>query len=104
MTKKAFDKIAEGLRDAVSIARGELKPAKVFIPPEIDVPGIREKLGLSQENFASVFGFTVHQIRQWEQGRSRPLGAIRAYLMVIDKAPCEIRKILHAKPEKRNAA
>lgn len=28
MTKKAFDKIAEGLTEALSIARGEKKPAR----------------------------------------------------------------------------
>jgi transcriptional regulator with XRE-family HTH domain len=39
---------------------------------------------MSQEAFASAFGFTVHQVRQWEQGRNRPLGAMRAYLMLID--------------------
>jgi len=36
MSKKAFDKIAEGLTDALSTARGETKPAKLHIPPEIE--------------------------------------------------------------------
>jgi hypothetical protein len=34
MSKKAFDKIAEGLTEALSIARGETKPAELHIPPE----------------------------------------------------------------------
>jgi putative transcriptional regulator len=48
------------------------------------VRAIRAKTKLSQDAFASVFGFTVHQTRQGEQGRNRPLGAMRAYLMLID--------------------
>src|SRR5262245_18851980 len=34
MGKKAFDKIAEGLSEALAIARGEAKPAKLHIPAE----------------------------------------------------------------------
>ena len=34
MSKSAFEKIAEGLREAIAIARGEKKPAKVFVPQE----------------------------------------------------------------------
>jgi putative transcriptional regulator len=94
MSKSAFDKIAEGLKEAIAIARGEKKPAKLFVPPELEVRSIRAKLRLSQEEFAWGFGFTVHQIRQWEQGRSRPLGAVRAYLMVINRDPERVLEIL----------
>ena len=40
MSKKAFDKIAEGLNEALSIARGEAMPAKLHVPAEIDVRAI----------------------------------------------------------------
>jgi len=66
MTKHAFAKIAEGLTEALALARGEAEPARVHVPQEIDVRAIRSKTRLSQEAFASVLGFTVHQIRQWE--------------------------------------
>ena len=48
MSKKAFDKIAEGLNEALCIARGEAKPAKLHVPPGIDV-AIRAELEVSQE-------------------------------------------------------
>ena len=48
MSKKAFDKIAEGLNEVLSIARGEAKPAKLHVPPGIDV-AIRAELEVSQE-------------------------------------------------------
>lgn len=90
MTKAAFDKIAEGLTDALAIAKGERKPARLHVPPEIDVQAIRAKAHMSQDRFASAFGFSIHQIRQWEQGRSRPLGPMRAYLMLIDHDPAMV--------------
>jgi putative transcriptional regulator len=96
MSKRAYDKIAAGLKEAIAISRGEAKPAKLYVPPEIDVRAIRSKLDLSQDDFASQFGFTVHQIRQWEQGRSRPLGAVRAYLMIINRNPKRVLEMLRA--------
>jgi putative transcriptional regulator len=97
MSKKAFEKIAEGLNEALAITRGESEAAKLHIPAEIDVKAIRARLKLSQENFAYEYGFSLTQIRDWEQGRSRPLGALRAYLMVIERSPESIRQLLHRK-------
>ncbi|MCK0197832.1 transcriptional regulator [Ancylobacter sp. 6x-1] len=94
MSTKAFDKIAEGLAEATAIARGEAEHAKLFVPAEMDVRAIRTGLGMSQDGFATMFGFTVHQIRQWEQGRSRPLGAVRAFLLLIQTHPSEIMGML----------
>jgi putative transcriptional regulator len=101
MSKKAFDKVAEGLTEALAIAKGEKKPAKLHIPPELDVSAIRTKIGLSQDDFATAFGFTVNQIRDWEQGRSRPLGGVRAYLMIIDRDPKGVLNMLRAVKTRR---
>jgi putative transcriptional regulator len=91
---KAFDKIAGGLREALAVSRGEAKPFKLHVPAEIDVRAIRVSLDMTQEDFASVFGFTVTQIRDWEQARSRPLGGVRAYLMIIKESPDTILEVL----------
>lgn len=104
MTKKAFDKIAEGLNEAIAIARDEAKPAKLHVPAEIDVKGIRRRMKLTQDDFASAFGFTLTQIRDWEQGRSRPLGALRAYLMLIDRSPESVQRLLREARQVRDAA
>jgi len=37
MSKKAFDKIAAGLTEALEIARGNAKPTKIYVPPEINI-------------------------------------------------------------------
>lgn len=84
MSKKAFDKIAAGLNEAIAIASGDAKPARWHVPHEFDIKAIRSKTGLSQVDFAHQFGFTPDQIKTWEQGRARPLGGLRAYLLMID--------------------
>ena len=103
MGKKAFDKIAEGLNEALSIACGEAKPARLHIPADIDVKSIRSKLSFSQDEFATRFGFTVNQIKDWEQGRSRPLGGVRAYLMIIEHDPASVLALLRSLGRKRAA-
>lgn len=104
MSSKAFDKIAGGLNEALAIARGTAKPAALHVPPEMDVRAIRAKTHMAQDQFASAFGFTVHQVRQWEQGRHRPLGAMRAYLMVIDSNPDEVLTMLRGASKASRAA
>ena len=94
MSKQAFGKIAEGLNEALAVARGGAGGARMHVPPDMDVRAVRAKTGLSQEGFASSFGFTVHQVRQWEQGRNRPLGAMRAYLLVIERDPQAVEMAL----------
>jgi putative transcriptional regulator len=96
MSKKAYDKIAAGLNEALAVARGTAKPSKLHVPPEIDVREIRTKLKLSQDDFAAEFCFTINQIRDWEQGRTRPLGALRAYLMIIKRNPDAVKEMLRA--------
>jgi len=56
-------------------------------PVDVDVAAIRRHLGLTQEEFAARFALSVANIRNWEQGRSQPDDASRAFLAVIAKAP-----------------
>lgn len=97
MTKKAFDKIAAGLNDAIAIARGEANPAtfNVHVPEEIDVKAIRKSLGMTQEEFGFRYGFGK-RVRDWEQKIKRPDGAMRAYLIVIQKNPEAVNRALEA--------
>jgi putative transcriptional regulator len=103
MSKKAFDKIAAGLDEALEIARGNARPARLYVPAEISVREIRKKLNLSQDHFAAEFGFTINQIRDWEQGRTRPLGGLRAYLMLIRSDPKLVSQLLRSSTVKKRA-
>jgi putative transcriptional regulator len=98
MSRKAFNKIAKGLNEAIAIARGKADPStyRVHVPSDVDVKAIRRKLGMSQDVFAKRFGFTPARVRDWEQGRSKPDGAIRAYLIVIDREREAVERALVA--------
>ncbi|TFF20652.1 transcriptional regulator [Jiella endophytica] len=103
MSKKAFDKIAEGLGEAIAISKGEMNPARLYVPDDIDVRNLRMRLAMSQDDFASAFGFTINQIREWEQGRARPIGGVRAYLFLIERDPESVLALLRQK-DPREAA
>jgi putative transcriptional regulator len=95
---KVAKSIRRGLEQAVAYARGEADERKfrVHVPERIDVKAIRSRLGMTQEEFAACFGFSVNTLRHWEQGKRQPEGPTRAYLIVIDKAPGAVRKALRA--------
>jgi putative transcriptional regulator len=57
---------------------------------------LRRKLKLSQAAFARRYGFSPARIRDWEQGRSSPDGAVRAYLLVIQREPKAVERALAA--------
>jgi len=98
MSKKAFDKIASGLSEAIAFAEGraDLAEYRVYVPSQIDVKALRKRLGLTQPEFAARFGFNVGRLRDWEQGRSNPDSAARAYLVVIEREPDAVRRALEA--------
>lgn len=111
MSKKVFDQIAGGLNEALAVARGEAVPYKLHVPAEIDVKAIRIRTGLTQKDFASTFGFGFDQLKQWEQGRARPVQAMRAYLLLINSEPGKMVEALrklnvaaHEEPQKRTAS
>ncbi|CAH0498628.1 DNA-binding transcriptional regulator [Novosphingobium sp. CECT 9465] len=57
---------------------------------------MRNRLGLSQKEFAEVFGIPVNSIRQYEIGRYMPPPAVRAYLKVIEAEPDTVRRVIAA--------
>jgi putative transcriptional regulator len=87
MSKEIFHQISEGLTEALAVARQEAEPHKLHVPPVLDVKAIRTKTGMTQRDFAAAFGFGLDQLKQWEQGRVKPVQALRAYLMLIEDNP-----------------
>jgi putative transcriptional regulator len=95
---KLGEEVVKAMEEAVAHARGEATDAvvhhvRVATP---DVRAIRRKLGLSQVEFAQRFGFSVGNIRNWEQGIRRPEGPARVLLTVIDRDPEAVRRALSA--------
>jgi putative transcriptional regulator len=93
---KIGESMIRGLEQALAFVdgSGDESQYRVHIPPEIDVRAIRDRLGMTQQQFAVSFGFSVNTVRHWEQGRRVPEGPTRAYLMVIDREPQAVQKAL----------
>ena len=48
---------------------------------------VRNRLGLTQQEFSRRIDVPLDTIRNWEQGKRCPTGAAKALLKVLDKAP-----------------
>lgn len=94
--KKAFDKIMEGLTEAVEIAEGRADPAtyRVHAPERVNVRAIRKAQNLSQAAFAGRYGLPVATVQEWEQGRRAPDTGSRLLLRVIEREPEAVQRAL----------
>lgn len=101
------DEIMQGMTDAIEYIRGNKINAvvhKIEIPDEIDVRAIREKLNLSRQEFADSFGFSARTLQHWEQGTRTPHGAAKVLLLLLQREPAVIAKILRNDPRKKHPA
>jgi putative transcriptional regulator len=73
-----------------------------YLELRTDVKAIREKTGLSQDEFAHVFGIPLPTLRNWEQGRRKPDMAVCVLLHLIDNDPegvaAEIKRVRNQAP------
>ena len=74
----------------------EIKSGNVARRTIIDVPSeikrVREKLDVSQAEFAEMIGISKRTLQEWEQGRCKPTGAALKLLMIARRHP----EVLHA--------
>lgn len=73
------------LRDALDEAQG--RQGRVTTAEQIMVRAARTRLGLSQADFAARIGTPVATLRDWEQGRFAPPGAVRCLLRLLIAHP-----------------
>jgi putative transcriptional regulator len=87
MKKELFDDLLKSVRQGAEIIRGKRQPSRRFEVAEPDARAVRERHGLSQDQFASLMGISVGTLRNWEQGRRKPRGPARMLLMVAARHP-----------------
>lgn len=68
----------------------ELKPAEIV--------KLRERLDMTQEQFAATFHVSLWTLRNWEQERTSPSGAAAVLLWLLTKIPDEILRVMKPKP------
>lgn len=74
------EEILTGIRE---LKRGESGRIR-HLPP---IAATRERMGLSQGQFARLLGVSVRTLQEWEQGRRAPSGAARTLILVASRNP-----------------
>ncbi|MDH5667799.1 MAG: helix-turn-helix domain-containing protein [Nitrospira sp.] len=100
MKDEAFQELLTSVKQAGKIRRGKPKPARTTTFRPADVKGIREKLKVSQTEFALMIGVSVATLRNWEQARRTPDGPALALLRVAAKNPRAVAEALHRESRK----
>lgn len=90
----AFESIKRGLQEAIKHAEGRLPQARVHRPRPVDVKSVRQKVGMTQEQFAASFGFSTATLRHWERGDRAPHGPALVLLNVIERNPGAVMEAL----------
>ncbi len=94
MKNELFSELVESVKEMKAIRKGEAEPSRTFEFPNPDVKAIREKAGVSQDEFARLIAVSVKTLQNWEQKRRSPTGAARVLLKLLDvDAEGTIRKI-----------
>lgn len=92
---EALEASAREDRDAPSLTESFIKRSKGAPPVRI----VRRALKLTQEEFATRYHIPLGTLRDWEQGRSEPDQATRAYLLLIARDPDHVNRVLNQSPD-----
>jgi putative transcriptional regulator len=90
----AFKRLRQGREEAAGHANGDTTGVTAYRPTPVDVAAVRGLLGLTQEQFAARFGFSVATLRHWERGDRRPRGASLVLLNLIEREPQAVMRAL----------
>ena len=96
MEKTLFNDLLQSLKEAKGIAKGKAKASRRFEATAPDVRAVREKIGLSQSEFARLMRVSIKTLQNWEQHRRNPSGPAAALLKIVATAPDVALKSLHA--------
>lgn len=95
MNNKDFEKLVESVKQMGSIMRGEDIPHRRIVVTTVDAKALRERLGLTQNEFSGMIGVSIKTLQNWEQGRREPEGPAKALLRVVEKDPQAVLSALH---------
>jgi len=97
MKTEQFEKLVASIKEAGEIKSGNRKPSRMYEIKPPDIKNIREKLNVSQNEFAIMIGVSVRTLQNWEQGRRKPEGPANALLRIASRNPQAVLDALHAK-------
>lgn len=84
--------IGQEILDAVrEIKAGGGRRFQVTLSPVVEA---RQKVGLSQTDFAKLLGVSKRTLQEWEQGRRKPSGAAHSLIKIAIQRPDVLREVL----------
>lgn len=95
LERDAKRNIGEELLQAVR----DLKVGKVGRVTNVAVSPLaasRQRIGLSQSEFAKLLGVSLRTLQEWEQGRRAPSGAAKSLITIAIKKPDVLKELLAA--------
>ncbi len=95
MEQTLLDDLVQSLKEANAIAKGQAPASRRFTVSPPDVKAVREQMGLSQSEFASLMRVSIKTLQNWEQHRRSPTGPAAALLKIVLTAPDLALKALH---------
>ena len=87
MENALFEELVQSLKEAKDIAKGKAKPSRTFRLEAPNVKALREKIGLTQAEFARLMQVSIKTLQNWEQHRRAPTGPAAALLKIVSSAP-----------------
>ena len=87
MDTKNFERLLSSVKEAKDIMQGKKEPSRRFYIDEPNAKEIRQKLHLTQNQFASLMNISIHTLRNWEQGRRNPEGPAKVLLNIVNNYP-----------------
>jgi putative transcriptional regulator len=96
MKSEHFEKLVASIKEAGDIESGRKRPSRVFEIKAPEIRTVREKLNVSQTEFALMIGVSVRTLQNWEQGRRKPEGPAKALLRIASRNPSAVLDALHA--------
>ncbi|MCE5276545.1 MAG: NadS family protein [Planctomycetaceae bacterium] len=97
MKKEHFAKLVTSIQEAGQIRSGRKKPSRQYTIAPPDIRKVRDKLNVSQPEFALMIGVSPRTLQNWEQGRRKPEGPAKALLRIAFRNPKAVLDALHSK-------
>lgn len=96
MKEEHFSKLVASIKEAGEIKADRKKPSRKYEVRPPDIKMVREKLQVTQKEFAMLIGVSTRTLQNWEQGRRKPEGPANALLKVATKNPKAVLEALHS--------
>ena len=73
-----------------------MEASRRFVVEPLDVKAVRNKTGLSQNDFAQMIQISTRTLQYWEQQRRTPTGPAAALLRIVSAEPEVALRSLHS--------